>query len=215
MPLPFANREDAGRQLAALLSSRLHDRDLLVLGLPRGGIVVAYAVATALHAPLDALVVRKLGVPGFEELAFGAIASGEVRVLNQDVISEAGLTADTIARVIQDETAELHRRERLFNSGGLAVTGKTVIVVDDGLATGATMRAGIEALRQAKPARIIAAVPVGSPDIVAAMGTVADAVVCVATPTPFGGVGRWYDDFAQTTDAQVRELLERAHPVSS
>ncbi|HYE60387.1 MAG TPA: phosphoribosyltransferase [Phycisphaerales bacterium] len=211
MALPFVNREDAGRQLAAALVAYGNDPDLIVLGLPRGGVVVAFEVAGALHAPLDVFVVRKLGVPGFEELAFGAIASGGQIVLNQDVMADAGLTHSAMQRVIELETAELERRERLFHSTGVQVQDKIVILVDDGLATGATMRVGIQALRQMQPRRIVAAVPVGAPDIVRSIGKEADEIVCVETPTPFGGVGRWYDDFSQTTDTQVRHLLERAH----
>jgi predicted phosphoribosyltransferase len=215
MHLPFANREDAGRQLAATLTHHAPDPNLVILGLPRGGVVVAYEVASALHAPLDVFVVRKLGVPGFEELAFGAIASGGVTVFNQDVIDEAGLTESAIQGVVSAETAELHRREQLFGAmGGVAVGNKTVILVDDGLATGATMRAGIQALRTADPRRIIAAVPVGAGDIAELIGREADEVVCLTAPSPFGGVGRWYDDFSQTTDEQVRSLLTRAHAPS-
>jgi predicted phosphoribosyltransferase len=150
-------------------------------------------------------------VPGFEELAFGAIASGSQIVLNHDVIADAGLTESDMDRVIALEIAELQRREHLYHAAGLNVDGKTVMLVDDGLATGATMRVGIQALRQMRPRRIIAAVPVGAPDIVRSIAREADEVVCLATPTHFGGVGRWYEDFSQTTDAHVRELLEHAH----
>lgn len=215
MPLPFANREDAGRQLAAALASVANDPGLLVLGLPRGGVVVAYEVATALHAPLDVFVVRKLGVPGFEELAFGAIASGGQIVTNQDVVTDAGLTQEAMDRVIALESAELQRREASYHGGpghhAVHTTDRPVLLVDDGLATGATMRVGIRALRQMHPSRIIVGVPVGAPEVVHSLAQEVDEMVCVATPTPFGGVGRWYDDFSQTTDSQVRALLERAH----
>jgi predicted phosphoribosyltransferase len=208
MVLPFADRREAGRTLATRLAPLADDPDLIVLGLPRGGVIVAYEVAAALHAPLDVFVVRKLGVPGFEELAFGAIATGGVSVLNDDVVRESGLTQSSIDRVVQAESRELARRESLYHGGNADVHAKTVVLVDDGLATGATMRAAIQALRQMAPRRIIVAVPVGAPDIVRHMATLADQVVCVETPVPFGGVGRWYEDFSQTTDDEVRDVLE-------
>jgi predicted phosphoribosyltransferase len=185
---------------------------LRVLGLPRGGIPVAYEVANRLDAPLDVFVVRKLGVPGHEELAMGAIATGGVRVVNKDVMTAYGLSAATLDRVAVAEQAELERREHAFRGSRppLDVAGATVIVVDDGLATGSTMRAAVAALRQQKPQRIVVAVPVAAPSTRDELAREVDEVVCVATPDPFLAVGRFYEDFAQTTDAEVHDLLERA-----
>jgi predicted phosphoribosyltransferase len=209
--LPFADRSQAGEELSRLLRRYAQRPDVVVLGLPRGGVVVAAEVARTLGLPLDVFVVRKLGVPGFEELAFGAIAGGGVRVLNHDIVYEAGLTSEAIEAVTAQELQELRRREHEFRGGRepLDVRGKVAILVDDGLATGATMRAGIAALRQMSPQRIVAGVPVAAPDTCDQVGRLADEIACVATPNPFGGVGRWYGDFEQTSDEQVRALLEQ------
>jgi erythromycin esterase-like protein/predicted phosphoribosyltransferase len=212
MALPFRDRRDAGRQLAAKLASYVHRPDVVVLGLPRGGVPVAFEVAEALAAPLDAFLVRKLGVPGHEELAMGAIASGGIRVLNEDVVDSLAIPEAAIAAVEAQERQELARRERLYR-GGLpspAVEDRTVILVDDGLATGSTMRAAARALRQRHPARLIAAVPVGSASVCASLRDVVDDVVCAETPEPFYAVGIWYESFGQTSDAEVQKLLRQA-----
>jgi predicted phosphoribosyltransferase len=199
-----------------LLSRRLlpyaNRPDVLVLGLPRGGVPVAFEVARALRAPLDTLVVRKLGVPGQEELALGAIASGGSRVLNPEVVQGLDIPQWMIADITAREQHELERRERRYrgNRPELDVRGRMVILVDDGLATGATMRAAIAALRQQHPARVVMAVPVAPPPICRELRAVADEAICLLTPEPFLGVGRWYDDFAPTTDEEVRSLLDRA-----
>jgi putative phosphoribosyl transferase len=185
---------------------------VLVLGLPRGGVPVAWEVARALGAPLDVCLVRKLGVPGHEELAMGAIASGGLRVLNDDLICQLGIPERAIDDMTRRETAELERRERLFRGDRPepVIAGRTVIVVDDGLATGSTMRAAVTALRSAHPARILVAVPVGASDTCAELKRVADDCICAATPEPFFGVGAWYLDFEQTSDDEVRQLLQQA-----
>jgi len=212
MPLPFDNRQDAGQQLASRLTQYRNQPDVLVLGLPRGGIPVAAEVAEALHAPLDALLVRKLGVPGHEELAMGAIASGGLRVLNFDTIRDLRIPSDVIDAVEGIERRELARRERLYRGSKAPpdVAGKTVILVDDGLATGSTMRAAALALREAHPAWIVGAVPVASQTVCEAMRDVVDEMVCAETPEPFYAVGLWYNDFGQTSDEEVRALLARA-----
>jgi len=209
VPQRFRNRQDAGRQLAASLDAYRNRPDVVVLGLPRGGVPVAYEVAQHLTAPLDVFVVRKLGLPGQSELAMGAIAGGSVEVLNHDVIDHLGVPRAVVDRVVERERAELQRREMAFREGRvpLDVAGKTVIVVDDGLATGSTMEAAIAALRQSGPSRIVVAVPVGAEETCARLKATADQVVCLATPWPFSAVGQWYDDFAQTTDQEVRALL--------
>jgi len=214
MSAPYRDRVDAGRQLAALLRDFAHRDDLLVLGLPRGGVPVAHEVARALGAPLDVFVVRKLGLPGHDELAMGAIASGGVRLVNDDVVNTFGVTADEIARVAAREERELERRERLYRGDGRpppVVTGRTVLLVDDGLATGASMRAAVEALRAQHPKAIVVAVPVAPAESCDVLRGVADDVVCALTPEPFDAVGLWYDDFRQTTDEEVHELLARTH----
>jgi predicted phosphoribosyltransferase len=210
----FKDRTEAGRLLAAELKLRGYDHegDLLVLALPRGGVPVAYEVARALGAPLDVFVVRKLGLPGQEELAMGAIASGGIMVLNRDVIQMVGIPDRIIDRVAHAEQAELQRRERDYRGNRPLpdVAGRTVILVDDGLATGSTMRAAAEALRQRGPSRIVVAVPVASKASCNEFRQEVDDVVCALTPEPFRAVGLWYEDFSQTTDDQVRELLHRA-----
>ena len=212
MPVPFRNRADAGQQLASHLSQYRDRSDIIVLGLPRGGIPVAAEVAAALNAPLDALLVRKLGVPGHEELAMGAIASGGLRVLNEDTVRELAIPAEAIDAVEANERRELTRRERLYRGSQAPpdVTGKTVILVDDGLATGSTLRAGALALREGSPAWLVGAVPVASRSVCDAMRSVVDEMVCAETPEPFYAVGLWYDDFGQTTDDEVRRHLAHA-----
>jgi putative phosphoribosyl transferase len=207
----FRDRTEAGQILAAELTPYTNRPDVLVLALPRGGVPVAYEVARALHAPLDVFLVRKLGVPGREELAMGAIASGGVRVVNEDVVRELEISEDAIAIVAAEERRELARREGAYRGGRplLDVRGHTVILVDDGLATGSTMRAAIAALRKQRPARIVVAVPVAAPDTCAEFQAEADEVVCAYTPQPFYAVGRWYEDFTQTTDDEVHDLLQR------
>jgi predicted phosphoribosyltransferase len=208
----FPNRSEAGRFLATKLSKHAGRDDVIVLGLPRGGVPVAYEVAQALRVPLDVFIVRKLGVPGFEELAVGAIASGGVRVLNQDVANALPNADEIIEAVTERETAELERREHEYRDGRPApeIRGRTVILIDDGLATGATMRAAVAALRQRGAARIVVAVPVGPPDTCRELEEVADEVVCASAPESFQAVGQYYDDFSQTTDDEVRDLLARA-----
>ncbi len=183
-----------------------------MLALPRGGVPVAYEVARALHAPLDVFLVRKLGLPGHEELAMGAIASGGVIVLNEDVVGALGIPRDLIERVAAAEQQELERRERAYrdNRPPPDVRGRTVILIDDGLATGSTMRAAVAALRKLGPARIIVAVPIGAPETCAEFEQEADDVLCAVTPQPFYAVGLWYRDFSQTTDEEFHELLEQA-----
>jgi putative phosphoribosyl transferase len=211
MSASFLNREAAGRALAArLLALRLPDP--VVLALPRGGVPVGYEVAQALHAPLDVFVVRKLGVPGHEELAMGAIAQGGVRVLNEDIVGALGIPASTIAQVAAAEAAELARRERIYRGGAPApdLRGQTVVLVDDGLATGATMAAAVRGVRTQSPERIIVAVPVASREGMQELGALADECVAVLTPRSFGGVGQWYQHFGQTSDDEVRTLLDAA-----
>ncbi len=205
----FADRLAAGRRLATALAAYKGQGDVVVLGLPRGGVPVAYEVARALGAPLDVFLVRKLGVPGHEELAMGAIASGGVRVLNEDVLEGLRIPPRVIEDVTDIEAAELERRERAYRGGRppFDVRGRVVIVVDDGLATGSTMRAAVAALRRLEPARIVVAVPTGASETCAMLRDEADEVVCLTTPDPFHAVGLWYDDFRPTTDDQVRALL--------
>lgn len=207
----FQDREDAGRQLAERLSEYAHQPDVLVLALPRGGVPVAYEVARSLGAPLDVYLVRKLGVPGHEELAMGAIASGGVCVLNEEVVEMLRIPQEVIDSVARQEEQELQRRERAYRAGRPPprVRGRTVILVDDGLATGATMRAAAEALKEEGAGRLIVAVPVAPPETCAELGREVDRIVCAATPEPFYGVGMWYADFSQTSDAEVTELLAR------
>jgi predicted phosphoribosyltransferase len=210
----FRDRHDAGRLLAEKLTAYAHRPDVLVLALPRGGVPVAYEVARALGTPLDVFVVRKLGVPGHEELAMGAVATGGVRVLNDDVVRGLRIPDRVIDAVTALEQQELARRERLYRGDRTPpdVRGRTVILVDDGLATGATMHAAIAALRQQEPARIVVAVPTAAPETCNALRAEVDDVVCAITPEPFHAVGLWYEDFSQTTDEEVRELLACAAP---
>lgn len=207
----FADRRQGGRALGARLREFASD-DTVVLALPRGGVPVAFEVATALDAQLDVLVVRKLGVPGFEELAMGAIASGGVRVLNDDVIAATGVGQAAIDDETERERHELERREAVYRDGRpqVEVAGQRVILVDDGLATGATMRAAVRAVRILGAREVIVAVPVGARDTCEQLAREADACVCVETPEPFDGVGRWYRDFRPTSDAEVRSLLAEA-----
>jgi predicted phosphoribosyltransferase len=217
-PERFRNRTDAGRQLAEKLAAYANRPDVLVLALPRGGVPVAVELARAFGAPLNVFLVRKLGVPGYEELAMGAVATGGVRVLNDEIVRGLGISEHEIDAVVARELRELSRRDRLYRGDRPPsdVAGRTVILVDDGLATGATMRAAVQALRQQQPGRIVAAVPTASPDTCQVLKAEADDVICEAddvicaiTPEPFFAVGHWYDDFTQTTDDEVRELLAR------
>jgi len=208
----FHDRREAGRHLAVALRASAGGPAVQVLALPRGGVPVAYEVALALGAPLDVFIVRKLGVPGHEELAMGAIAQGGVRVLNREVIEPLGIPTDAVDRVAAAEGAELARRERLYRGGEPApdLRDRTVLLVDDGLATGSTMAAAVAGVRAHRPHRIIVAVPVASREAMEAMREVADECVSVLTPRFFGGVGQWYEDFGQTSDDEVRTLLEAA-----
>jgi len=208
----YRDRADAGRSMADKLKRYADRDDVVVLALPRGGAPVAYEVARALGAPLDVFLVRKLGLPGHEELAMGAIASGGVRVLNEDVVQGLEVPAETIDAVAEQEQLELARRERAYRGDRPApdVAGRIVILVDDGLATGSTMRAAVAALRQRQPGRVVVAVPVGAPDTCELLRREADEVVCAQQPDPFFAVGAWYRDFSQTSDEEVRELLRDA-----
>jgi putative phosphoribosyl transferase len=210
MKLPLADRTAAGRSLAAVLSDYYRDEDVVVLALPRGGVPVAREVAAALDATLDLILIRKLGVPMQPELAMGAIASGGVRVLNPDVVQSWRITGEDIAAVAAIEQRELERREAAYRGERPRppVRGRTVILVDDGVATGATMRAAISALRQLGPAKIVVAVPVAPADTVQALEEVADEVICLVTPEPFFAIGSCYRDFTQVSDEEVRRLLE-------
>jgi putative phosphoribosyl transferase len=212
MERTFSNRTEAGRLLAEKLVEYAGRTDVIVLGLPRGGVPVAYEVAKRLGVPLDVFIVRKLGVPGFEELAVGAIASGGVRVLNQDVMRALPNADETIESVTAKETAELERREQSYRNGRPApeLRDRIVILVDDGLATGATMRAAVKALRQRSATKIVVAVPVGPPDTCRELEEQADETICLCTPEFFQAVGQYYEDFSQTSDEDVRELLTRA-----
>jgi putative phosphoribosyl transferase len=207
----FANRREAGRKLATKLISYVHRPNLLVLALPRGGVPIAYEVARALHAPLDVFLVRKLGVPWNEELAMGAIATGGVRVLNRETM-DRDIPDWVVDDVAEREQEELERRERLYRGDRPAVDiqDRTIILVDDGLATGSTMRAAAIAIRQMKPLKIVVAVPVSPPETCEAFRSEVDEVICAITPDPFIAVGAWYADFTQTSDDDVRQLLEQA-----
>lgn len=210
--MQYRDRVEAGQHLAAKLMVYAKRPDVLVLGLPRGGVPVAFPVAERLGASLDVFVVRKLGLPGHEELAMGAIATGGVRVVNEEVIHLLHIAPEVIAAVAAREQRELEHRERLYRGDRPApeIQGRTIILVDDGLATGATMRAAVAALRQQQPARIVVAVPVAASSTCEEFRTEVDEIVCAATPKPFYAVGLWYEDFSPTSDAEVRGLLARA-----
>jgi putative phosphoribosyl transferase len=208
----FRDRREAGRLLAAKLAAWAGRRDVVVLALPRGGVPVGYEVARALGAPLDVFTVRKLGVPEHPELAMGAVATGGVRVLNEDVMRMLAIPDETVEAVTREERAELARRDALYRGDRPPpdLRDRTVLLVDDGLATGATMQAAIAAIRAQAPGRIVVAVPAGAPDTCHALRMLADDVVCAVTPDPFHAVGIWYQDFSQTSDDEVRALLRRA-----
>jgi len=208
----FRDRTEAGKYLATKLLSYKDRQDALVLALPRGGVPVAFEVAQALRVPLDIFLVRKLGVPGHEELAMGAISTGGVRVLNEDTVDYLRIPEHIIDAIATEELKELKRRELAYrgNRPEPDVKGKTVIIIDDGLATGSTIRAAAQALRQQQPARIVVAVPVSAPETCDEYRIGVDEIICAVTPEPFFGVGMWYLDFSQTTDEEVRDLLERA-----
>jgi putative phosphoribosyl transferase len=208
----FANRTEAGQQLALRLRRYANRDDVIVLGAPRGGVPVAFEVATQLRVPLDVFVLRKLGVPGREEFAFGAIASGGIRIVDRDTVEGLGITGLDIERVTRTERQELERRERAYRGGRapLHVSGLTVILVDDGIATVSSMRAAIRALRQMKPSRIVIAVPVAPASTCNRLQFEADELVCLEMPQPFYGVGQFYDDFSQVSDEEVNDLLDNA-----
>lgn len=211
---PFADRTEAGKELAGYLQQYAGRSDVIVLGLPRGGVPVAAIVAGALGAPLDVFTVRKLGVPGYRELAMGAIASGGARVLDQRLIADLDIPEAAIARVIAEEELELTRREQVFRAGlsPLNVAGRVAILVDDGLATGSTMLAAVQALRGLGPSRVVVAAPVGSAEACQKLEEVADEVICARVPSRFSAVGRWYSDFSETPDSEVTALL---HPATA
>jgi putative phosphoribosyl transferase len=213
----FQDRREAGRDLAERLREFANDRNVLVLALPRGGVPVGYEIARNLGLPLDVFIVRKLGVPGYEELAMGAIASGGVRVLNEDVVGRLGISDQRIDAVAEREQQEIERREFQYRGDlpRLEVRGKKIILVDDGLATGATMRAGVQALWEAGAEEITVAAPVGSIEAVGRIEREADGVVCPLQPEDFQAVGQWYEDFSQTSDEEVRELLAESMHVQT
>ena len=212
MDRTFATRREAGKELAKKLATYEHRPDVLVLALPRGGVPVAYEVARALQVTLDVFLVRKLGVPGHEELAMGAIATGGVRVLDKEITTEMNIPEQVIDAVVQREQEELQRRERLYRGDRStpSVRGRTVILVDDGMATGSSMRAAAIAVRQMQPSKLIVAVPVAARQTCDDFKDEVDEVICALTPEPFMAVGTWYSDFSQTNDDEVRQLLERA-----
>jgi putative phosphoribosyl transferase len=211
MPTAFTDRIDAGRALAERLQKYAGRDDVVVLALPRGGVPVAYEVAVALAAPLDVFLVRKLGTPGQRELAMGAIASGGVRVINDDVVQWLHLRPEQIDAVAREEQQELERREAAYRQGRPMppLGGRVVILVDDGLATGSTMRAAVQAVRMLQPSRVVVAVPVGARETCRGLELLADEVICAETPEPFVAVGQWYTHFDQTTDDEVQQLLRR------
>ena len=205
----FSNRREAGRELARLLPSARPSDDVVVLALPRGGVPVAFEIARALGVPLDVFLVRKLGTPGHPELAMGAIASGGIRVLNDEVVQALDIPPHLIDAVTEREQSELERRASAYQQGRPfpSLRNRTVVLVDDGLATGSTMKAAVQAVKQHEPARVVVAVPVGAPEICRALRAIADEVICARTPAHFSAVGEWYRDFAQTTDDEVTALL--------
>jgi len=207
----FRNRQEAGRSLAWRLQEYAGRDDVLVLGVPRGGIPVAFEIAEALRAPLDVFIVRKLGIPGREEVALGAIASGGVRILDRRILRVLAIDLSKLERIIAEAEQELKRRELIYRGVGppVPVAERTVILVDDGVATGSSLLAGIRALRQLRPARIILAVPVAPPEVCNELSREVDEMVCVATPKPFRAVGQFYDDFSQVHDEEVIGLLSR------
>jgi predicted phosphoribosyltransferase len=218
MPVPFRDRTEAGALLAQKLGRYANRSDVLILALPRGGVPVALEVAKALNAPLDVFLVRKLGVPGHEELAMGAIASAGVQVLNRDVVDSLRIPRAMIEAAAAVERRELERRERLYRDDRPLppVRGRAVILIDDGLATGSTMRAAVAALRKLHPARVVVAVPTAAPSTCAEFKNEVDEMICAETPQPFYAVGAWYEDFSQVTDEEVRHMLSQsqpAHPV--
>jgi putative phosphoribosyl transferase len=208
---PFADRHEAGKELAAKLQKYAGRDDTVVLALPRGGVPVAFEIAEVLDAPLDIFVVRKLGMPGHPEYAIGAIASGGVRVVSDDVIRWYGISQAALDAVAREELAELERREREYRQGRplTELRGRNAILVDDGLATGSTMRAAVQAVRACAPSRVVVAVPVGAPSTCAELTDITDETICARTPEPFSAVGLWYRDFAQVSDEQVRALLQQ------
>ena len=205
----FGDRREAGRELARLLPASLRSDDVVVLALPRGGVPVAFEIARALGAPLDVFLVRKLGTPGHPELAMGAIASGGIRVLNDEVVDYLNIPSDLIDAVARREQSELERREAAYRQGRAmpSLRNRTVILVDDGLATGSTMKAAVAAVKHEQPTRVIVAVPVGAPETCRELGKNADEVICARMPESFSAVGQWYRDFTQTTDEEVKALL--------
>ena len=210
----FRDRVHAGQLLAGQLMQYADREDVIVLGLPRGGVPVACEVAEKLHAPVDVLVVRKLGLPGWEELAMGALASGGVRVINQEVVRSAGISHAAIETAVARESRELQRRELAYrgHTGVPEIEDKTVILIDDGIATGSTVKAAVLALQQQEPARIIIAVPTAAPDACAMLEPMVDELIALLQPDEFRAVGQWYEDFSQTTDAEVTECLAKAMP---
>ena len=208
----FRDRTEAGQVLASKLTKYLNQVNTVILALPRGGVPVAYEIGKELGLPVDIFVVRKLGVPGHEELAMGAIASGGVRHINRNVVDQLRIDSETIDVASRREQKEIERREQLYRGQRppVDVRNKTVILVDDGLATGSTMRAAIAALRQHRPARIVVAVPAAAPQTCSEIADEVDEIICAATPEPFYAVGQWYQEFSQTTDEEVRDLLARA-----
>ncbi len=208
----FGDRTDAGRVLAGLLSSFADRPDVVVLALPRGGVPVAFEIASALRVPLDILVVKKIGVPGYEELALGAAASGGLVLIDEELARHLDLPKQTIAEIVEQARHEVERREAAYRNHRPppVVQGRTVILVDDGLATGSSMQAAVQALRRERPAAIVVAVPVAAPEAAAELAEMVDEVVCAQTPDPFFAVGAWYEDFSQTQDDEVRRLLEHA-----
>jgi predicted phosphoribosyltransferase len=213
----FADRREAGRELAKLIPPVAHGEDVVVLALPRGGVPVAYEIARALGATLDVFLVRKLGTPGHPELAMGAIASGGIKVLNDEVVQALRIRPEHIAAVARQEQAELERRDAAYRKGRTlpSLANRVVVLVDDGLATGSTMRAAVEAVKQQRPSRVIVAVPVGAPETCRTLRDTADEVICARMPEPFSAVGQWYRDFSQTTDEEVNVLLDEHRQLST